>query len=123
MALVPNAPTVATQSSTMLTLYVGIIGNAADMLVKVLQSPSVADANIPWVQPALLVLMIIAAVCRLTAQKSIATATEQQLAKEKAVSKTLEQVATSEGPPITKADVEQIKREAAWKANPQPLKE
>lgn len=69
--LVPNAPTVALKSSTMLTLYVGILTNLADMSIKVLQSPSFADAGIGWVQPTLLVLTIIAAVCRIIKQESI----------------------------------------------------
>lgn len=71
MALVPNAPTVATKSSTMLTLYVGITANVVDMVIKVLQSPSIADAHISWVQPALLVLMTAAAIFRVVRQDSI----------------------------------------------------
>lgn len=71
MALIPNAPTVATRSSSMLTLYVGIAANAVDMAIKVLQSPSIADAHISWVQPTLLVLMVAAAVFRLVKQESI----------------------------------------------------
>jgi hypothetical protein len=71
MALVPNAPTVATKSSTMLTLYVGIAANVVDMTIKVLESPSIADAHLGWVQPALLVLMAAAAVFRVIKQESI----------------------------------------------------
>lgn len=71
MALVPNAPTVAVKSSTMLTLYVGMAADLADMAVKVLQSPSLAEANLGWVQPALLVLMALAAIFRVIKQESI----------------------------------------------------
>jgi hypothetical protein len=71
MALVPNAPTVAVKSSTMLTLYVGMAADFADMAVKILNSPSIADAHLGWVQPALLVLMAVAAICRVIKQESI----------------------------------------------------
>lgn len=71
MALIPNAPTVAVKSSSMLTLYVGIVANLIDMAIKVLQSPSIADAGISWVQPTLLVLMAAAAIFRLIKQESI----------------------------------------------------
>lgn len=69
--LVPNAPTVAAKSSTMWTLYVGILADLIDMAVKWLQSPSIADAGITWVQPALLVLMTAAAIFRVIRQESI----------------------------------------------------
>lgn len=71
MALVPNAPTVALKSSSNLTLYVGIVANLTDMAIKVLQSPSIADAGLGWVQPTLLVLMVAASVFRLFKQESI----------------------------------------------------
>jgi hypothetical protein len=69
MALVSNAPTVAAKSSTMLTLYAGIVGNAADMAVKALQSGSFDSVG--WAQPALMVVMIVAAVCRVIKQESL----------------------------------------------------
>jgi hypothetical protein len=71
MALVPNAPTVAVKSSTMWTLYLGMATDATDMAIKVLQSPSVADAHLGWVQPTLLVLMAAAAIFRVVKQESI----------------------------------------------------
>lgn len=71
MALVPNAPTVALKSSSNLTLYVGIVANLVDMAIKVLQSPSIADAGLGWVQPTLLVLMVAASIFRLVKQESV----------------------------------------------------
>lgn len=71
MALVPNAPTVAAKSSTMWTLYVGMAADFADMAVKVLKSPDIASAGISWVQPALLVLMALAAIFRVIKQESL----------------------------------------------------
>jgi hypothetical protein len=77
MELVPNAPTVAVKSSSMLTLYAGILGNAADIGIKVLQSGSFASVG--WAQPALLAVMIIAAVCRVIKQESISGPTQPPL--------------------------------------------
>jgi hypothetical protein len=71
MALVPNAPTVALKSSTMWTLYAGILGNGVDLAIKVIQSPTIADAHLGWAQPALLVLMLVAAICRVIKQDSL----------------------------------------------------
>jgi hypothetical protein len=84
MELVPNAPTVAVKSSSMLTLYLGIAANVVDMTIKVLQSPGIAEANLGWAQPTLLVLMAAAAVFRLIKQESISgpTAPPNPLFKE-----------------------------------------
>jgi hypothetical protein len=119
MALVPNPGRVLLTSSSMQVVYVAFIFDVGTKVLEYLQN----NRELKWQDAIVPILLIIVPPLRIVLQQSLASAAERKAAEEKVVRQKLEEVATSAGPPITPADVAQIKREAAAAVNPKPLKE
>jgi hypothetical protein len=111
MKLIPNAKSVATSATSMWAAYGAIVIYLLDKLVAYLQSPE--GAKFTWTQAALGILLVAIPALRLLYQQSLATLTERSLLREKIARKRLEIEATSDGPPITPAQVKAIKQDAA----------
>jgi hypothetical protein len=114
MKLIPNAKSVATSATSMWAAYGAIVIYVLDKVVAYLQSPE--GAKFTWTQAALGILLVAIPVLRLWYQQSLATLTERNLLQEKITRKRLETAATSDGPPITAAQVQSIKKDAAVEA-------
>lgn len=114
MKLIPNAKSVATTATSMWAAYGAIFLYLADKTIDYLQSPE--GLKLSWSQGALGVLLVAIPVLRLWYQQSLATSTERKLLQERITRQRLETVATSEGPPITPAQVKSIKKDAAVEA-------
>lgn len=114
MRLVPNAGTIATTATSMWAAYGAIAIYILDKVVEYLQSPEAAKFT--WTQAVLGVLLVAIPILRVWYQSSLATATERKLQAERIAREKLEEVATSEGPPISKTQAKVIKQDAAIEA-------
>ena len=111
--LVPNAKEVATRAASMWAIYGAF---AIDIAIKVLQYIQ-DNREMKWQDMVVPIALIVVGAARLMQQQSLATATERRLEAEQLTAQTLAQVAVSPGPPITKKDVADIKRDAAIAAS------
>lgn len=114
MPMIPNAKQVAGGATSMWAAYGAIAIYVLDKLVAYLQSPE--GAKFTWTNSVLGVLLVAIPVLRLWYQQSLASKTEQKLLEERITRQRLETVATSDGPPITAAQVKSIKKDAAIEA-------
>lgn len=122
MKLVPNAGSVLTKASSVWALYGGLAILMVNVIHDWLKDPGTASLMSPATLQLLLgVCTALGIIFRVIQQEALRTATERQLEQEKLVRLQLEQVATSEGPPITPQQVKAIKRDAAAEVS-QPSK-
>lgn len=107
--LIPNAGAVLARSSSLWAIYGAFV---IDVGIKVLEYLQ-ANRDLKWQDAIIPVALILATAFRVMPQRSITSATETKLLQESLVRRQLEAVATSEGPPISPAQVQAIKKEAA----------
>jgi hypothetical protein len=112
--LVPNAGTILTKASSMWALYGTFV---VDVGIKVLEYVQ-NNRELKWQDMLLPVALIVIAGLRVIAQKSVTNETERKLQQETIVRKQLEEVATTVGPPISPAEVHDMKQEAVHLTTP-----
>lgn len=114
MNLVPNPGKVLARASSMWAVYGGLLVLLVDKAPELLNGPGADKLISPeWRDRLLGLCLILAPILRVIQQQSISTATELKLQEERLTRRRLEEVATSDGPPISPAEVKAIKRDAA----------
>lgn len=112
MRLIPNAGEVAAKASSMWALYGAFVIDVGIKVLEYIQN----NREVKWQDMVVPIALIVVAAFRLTYQSSLASQTERKLLQERITRQRLETVATSDGPPITPAQVKSIKKDAAIEA-------
>lgn len=117
LRLVANPGKVALTASSLWAVYGAVLILIVDKAPEWLNMPAFQKLISPeWRDRMLAICLFLAWLFRLIQQQALATATERRLQAEKIARERLEDVATSEGPPITKEQAKAIKRDAALEA-------
>lgn len=114
MAFVANPGRVLATATSLWAAYGGLAILLLDKGQEWLKGPGTDKLISPeWRDILLGLCLILIPPLRIWQQRALATAAERELEEERLTRLRLEQVATSEGPPISPEDVKAIKREAA----------